>query len=685
VTLNPGTRREIGVRLAAAERAGAGRFTFRHGTSTGTLIINAGGSEQADDVSSVQVLSRRAVDVIVRSGRFCEQPVGYTLHVALRFDRPFASHALWNRESYLAGAHSTTSHAIVPLGYTPGLQAPSLPFSPSGTAQAGAILRFATAKHHSVGLRVGLSYVSEHGAVQALHREIGSRAVGQVGRRAAREWATLLGRVQVAGGSAADRRMLATTLYQSLLSPQIVGDVDGRYPGIDGKVHRARGWTAYSQMSLWDEYRTHAQLLSLVAPGRATDIARSLLADEREAGILPRWPVVGGSPDIMVGDPAVPYLADFRAFGVRGFSVSAAIAAGVRGARSNGVDDETPGAIAAAGDPELLGGGYYAERPGNPAYLTLHYVPTELDTTTNTTGGVAFVLSPDIVWGSASTSLEYATADFALARMAAASCRRGVAKTFFGRAAWWHDSFDPNNGYVEPRSVTGAFLPVGQTGVAHGFVEGDASQYTFMVPFDVAGLRRALGGPRALVRRLDLLFDQLNAGPQSAHAFLGNEPQLDTPYEYLWAGRPDRTESVMHRALRSLYAPDPDGYPGNVDGGTMSSWWVFNALGLYPLIPGDDVMSIGAPLFRSVVVHLPGGRLLLIETPGAGAAHPYVRGARLNGRALRRAWVRYSDLRRGATIRVTAAARPGRWAQSLRAAPPSYAASARLPCGRPRS
>jgi putative alpha-1,2-mannosidase len=215
-------------------------------------------------------------------------------------------------------------------------------------------------------------------------------------------------------------------------------------------------------------------------------------------------------------------------------------------------------------------------------------------------------------------------------------------------------------------------LPIGKTGPAHGFVEGDASQYTFMVPFDVAGLRQALGGSAAMVKRLNTLFTQLDAGPTSQYAFLGNEPQLDTPYEYLWAGRPDLAESVVHRALDSMYAPTPDGYPGNTDGGTMTSWWIFNAIGLYPAIPGDDVMTVGAPRFSQVDVTLPGGHRLQVDAPGASRATPYVTSASLGGQPLGRAWLRYSQIAKGATIRLHTAAKPGHWARSVADAPPSY-------------
>jgi predicted alpha-1,2-mannosidase len=684
VVLNPGTSHRIAVDLAAATRSGVGRFRFGGSAKEGSLVINAGGSANPDDASGVVIdPARREVAVTVTTGRFCEQPTMYRLHVVLQFSRAFASYGVWQRQSFREGGRRAASRALFPLGYQPGSGLPpTLPANPSGTAQAGAVVRFGLDPRRSVAVRVGLSYVSDRDARLNLRHEVGRRDVLAVAHRTSQRWAALLGRLRVSGGTATDRRMLATTLYQSMLSPQVVSDVNGRYPALDGEVHHARGWTAYSQMSLWDEYRAHAQLLAMLAPRQARDMARSLLADERVAGFLPRWPVVGGSPDIMVGDPALPFLADLAAFGVPGFSRRAAVAAGVRGAASNGVDDERAGALPAAGDPATLGGGYYAERPGNRAYNLLHFVPAELDASTSTTGGIEFLASPDLVWGSASTSLEYATADFATSRLAAATCQAGLARRFAARAAWWRHDFDRSTGYVEPRSAAGGFLRTGGTGPGHGFVEGDGSQYTFMVPFDVAGLRRAIGGRRALVRRLDELFQQLNAGPDSPHAFLGNEPGLATPYEYLWAGRPDRTESVIRRALRRLYAPTPDGYPGNVDGGTMSAWWALNAIGLFPPIPGADVLAVGAPLFDRVVLSTPGHRRVDIRAPGAGRSRRFVTGVRLGRHPLSRTWVRYSVLRRAHVLTIRTATHPGAWARRPGAAPPSYGASPRLRCGR---
>jgi predicted alpha-1,2-mannosidase len=681
VTLNPGTSRSIGVDIGAATRAGTARFTFPAAARTGSLVVNAGGSANTDTLAAVQVRpATHELDLTVTSGRFCEQPTSYTLHVAMRFDRAFASHAVWQRQTFREGGTYARSTAPTGLGYEPGSGIQALPNNLSATAQAGAVLRFAMSQGRAVGVHVGLSFVSLAGARQALDREVAGRSVTEVQQAAARSWARLLGRIRVAGGAPADREMLATTLYQSLLSPQVISDVDGRYPALDGKVHTAHGWTAYSQMSLWDEYRTHGQLLAILAPRAAAGMARSLLADERIAGFLPRWPVVGGSPDVMVGDPAVPFLADLEAFGAKGFSRRAALQAAVHGAASNGIDDESPGMLPTVLGVETQGGGYYVERPGNPAFLALHYVPSDLDVTTNLTGGEVLLASPDLVWGSASTSLEYATADFATSRLAANVCDRATAHEFLRRSAWWHNDFNPADSYIEPRSATGVFLTISKTGPAHGFVEGDASQYTFMVPFDVAGLMRELGGPAALVKRLNTLFTQLNVGPDSQYAFLGNEPQLDTPYEYLWAGRPDLTQSVIHRALTTMYAPTPIGYPGNTDGGTMTSWWVFNAIGLYPPIPGSDVMTVGAPLFSRVVLTTPTHGTVTIVAPHSSRATPYVAGMSIEDRAKNADWLFYRLLGHNPTIRIATSSKPTRFAKSLRYAPPSYAATSGSVC-----
>jgi predicted alpha-1,2-mannosidase len=274
--------------------------------------------------------------------------------------------------------------------------------------------------------------------------------------------------------------------------------------------------------------------------------------------------------------------------------------------------------------------------------------------------------------------LEYSTADFAVAAFARATCQvDATTRRLLARSSSWRNVFDPASGYVEPRSVTGAFSPTFSPTSGDGFVEGDAAQYTWHVLHDPAGLVAALGGRARAAARLDAFFARLNAGPASPYAFLGNEPTLHTPYLYDWVGRPWAAARVVRAAMRSLYGPGPGGLPGNDDLGTMSAWWVFGALGIYPSVPGTDVLALGAPAFPHVVVHLPGGDVR-IDAPGARSL-PYVAALRVDGRPHGVAWLRGAALARGAHLTYLMSARPSRWATSPAAAPPSGSAAVAAP------
>ena len=203
-------------------------------------------------------------------------------------------------------------------------------------------------------------------------------------------------------------------------------------------------------------------------------------------------------------------------------------------------------------------------------------------------------------------------------------------------------------------------------------MEGSGAQYSWLVPHDPAGLFASMGGRAAALARLDRFFTELNAGPRSEYAFLSNEPNLGTPWLYDWLGRPDRTQAVVRRALLELYGPGPDGLEGNDDGGTMGAWWVFGALGIYPAVPGTDVLALGSPLFPHVTIRLPRGTLR-IDGAGAAPGRPYVRALALDGRAWRRPWLRYREPggRRAAAL-PSSGPTPTRWGSAPSQAPPSY-------------
>jgi predicted alpha-1,2-mannosidase len=326
VVLEPGTPRAVGVRLTATERVGVLRMAFPRGRPA-TVLVDAGGSQTGDDRASVRVdPSRGEVVASAESGRFCGRDNRYRVSTVLRFSgaRPQAfgtwsgSGAAKAGSRAAADARPATGSRPVPGGF---------PTTPVHGAQAGAYLRFAPGA--TVEVRIGVSFVDAAGARRNLDAEAGASRSFSALRAAARAtWQRALDRVRVAGGTAAQRATLATALYHALLHPNLVGDADGRYPGLDGKVHTATGYRPRSTIAGWDAYRTQFPLLSMVFPEQARDVVRSLLAGAREqGGCLPDWTVAGADTHVMVGEPGAILLAEARAFGVGGATAQQALAA----------------------------------------------------------------------------------------------------------------------------------------------------------------------------------------------------------------------------------------------------------------------------------------------------------------------------------------------------------------------
>jgi predicted alpha-1,2-mannosidase len=419
-------------------------------------------------------------------------------------------------------------------------------------------------------------------------------------------------------------------------------------------VHDFGHRTKYTSFSGWDVYRSQIPLVALLAPDVASDVVESLLADARQSGWLPRWSVANAHTDVMVGDPASPAIATTYALGARDFDRAAALAAMVKG----GTDPGTPDAT-------------HVERQALADYVKYGYVPH--DGTESSTGAQTSMFgSPLAVWGSAATTLEYTSADFAVAAFAAALGDSTTCETFLARSAGWAKLWNPVSGYIHPRYANGEFKPNLDPTSLEGFVEGNAAQYSWLVPHDVAGLASRMGGTAAAAQRLDEHFTQLNAGPQSVYAFLGNEPEALTAWLYDWLGRPERTQQVVRRALLEIFGSGPSGYPGNDDLGQMSAWWVFGALGLYPAIPGTDVLAIGSPLFPEATLEA-GGRRIHIVAPDAARDRPYVKHLSVGGARHDRPWIRLTELGDDATLAFDLGDAPGTgWATDPASAPPSF-------------
>lgn len=661
VRLDPGTSEAIDVELAARTRSGVGRFTFP-ASPAASVLVNAGGSAMANgDVDITVDPLAGEIAGSVSAGQFCYHRNRYTLHFTIRFDRPFAAFGTWADGALQPSSTAATGHADSPIHFRP-ISGLAVPPTVSNTVPVGAWASFDTTLDPVVRARVGLSYVSVDGARANLAAETPDADVDAVRAETRAAWNAALARIDVAGGDDATTRTFYTMLYHALLAPTVFSDVDGAYPGMDGRLQRTDGWTKYANVSGWDVYRAQVPLLAMLEPSRASDLVRSLLADARESGWLPKWPVANGQTDVMVGDPAAVIIAGAHALGARDFDTAEALAALVKGGTQTGVSDNAE----------------YIQRQGLDDYLRLGWVPHDGTEATNGASTSGILGSTDVVWGSAATTLEYAIADFSISRFAAAVGERRTARPFLRRSGGWRRLLNRETGYLEPRYADGAFVDGFDPHVLEGFAEGNAAQYRWMVPFDPSGLIGALGGAKKVAPLLDHHFQKLDDGPLSEFAFLGNEPQMGVPWLYDWLGQPWKTQRVVREAMLTLFDATPAGYTGNDDLGAMSAWWVFGALGFYPAIPAEGIFALGSPLFPETTLRLPGGDVV-ITADGAAPDAPYVQRMRVGGRKWERPWLRWEQLACGTRIDVDLGATPNpKWGRARRHAPPSFASSGRV-------
>ncbi|MDQ2940501.1 MAG: GH92 family glycosyl hydrolase [Actinomycetota bacterium] len=644
VGVGRGRKQGTDARLTATTRTGLARFTFPRSPNA-SVLINAGGSANPDDHADVQVDPAAAeITGSASSGYFCAQRPRYRVYFAARFNRPFSSWGTWQEQTLSPGATAAADDKPVST-------------NASDTAQAGAYATFNTRRTRGVQVKVGISFVSVDGARRNLGAEQRGFNLGKVAGAARRTWNRALGSIKVSDGRGRDTATFYTALYHALLAPRTFNDVDGSYIGMDNQLHSTGGGTKYADISGWDIYRTQIQLLAILMPARASEIIRSLLTDAAESGCLPRWPYANGQSMTMVGDPSDPIIASAAAFGATDFDIGAALGAMVKGATQTCQSTN----------------GSYLQRQGLGAYQALGYVPYDLDT--NQSNANSIFGDPTNVWASAETTLEYQTADFSIAQFAARFARDSATYAkFMQRSGNWRSLLNPASRFIEPRYANGSFLSGYDVIHGGGFAEGSAAQYTWMVPFDPSGLAALIGGPEAAAGRLTYLLRILNStnGSGTDHALLGNEPTLLTPWLFNWLGKPFETQAAVRRAVTQLYGPYPAGYPGNDDLGTLSSWYVFGALGMYPEVPGTGILALSSPLFPHARFRI-GKKTVLIDAKGATPGTRFVRGLSLNGHRFAQPWTTYCTLARGARLRYSLSPRPKRkWGASAAALPPSY-------------
>ncbi|MEU9287210.1 GH92 family glycosyl hydrolase [Streptomyces sp. NPDC048275] len=531
----------IGTELAATQRSGVARFTYpATDDRPAALSVDAGKAFNA--ATGAVDIGTDTLSGHTDSGGFCKSGNRYRLYFHATFDHPFAQ-----------AAHPEGKPGAAVVSFGPGVR--------------------------TVTVRVGVSFVSVEGARRNAATEQHEDSYDGIRQAARARWNDWLGRIAVGGGTGTQRRVFYTALYHSLLHPSTFSDTDGRYPGMDGVIRRTRpGHVQYANFSGWDVYRSQVQLLALLAPREASDIAQSVLNQGLQAGYFDRWTVANGGTGVMVGDPLPVIASAVHAFGATDFDARALLRAALAGRQDK------------------------RQRPGHEQYDALGYVAA----------------GARGVWGSAATTLEYAASDYALAQLAHRLGDTTAHETLLRASGNWRKLFNPATGYLQPRAADGSWPPFTPAQTTE-YVEGNAAQYTWMVPHDLPGLFALMGGNAAVTARLDTFFTHLNAGGTQPYAYLGNEPSFNTPWAYDYADRPDRARDTVRRALATLFSDRPDGLVGNDDLGAMSSWAVWASLGMYPQAPGSDQLALAEPVFPTATLHRPGGPAIEITAPDASA------------------------------------------------------------------
>ena len=480
-------------------------------------------------------------------------------------------------------------------------------------------------------VKVALSAVSTEGALKNLRSEVGGKSFEQVYAETDAQWNKELDVIECTGTSD-QMAMLYTSLYHTMINPSVYMDVDRQYRGLDGNIHQAKDFTNYTIFSLWDTYRALHPLLGLLKTSRNTDMVKSMIAHQQQSvhHLLPVWSLMGNEGWCMTGYHAVSVLSD----------------AIVKGADVNR-DAALKAMVETATCP-------YYESVGD--YMKYGYAPFDKYAT------------------AASNTLEYSYDDFTIYAAAKALGRNDIADIFAKRALYYRNTFDTTVGFASPRRVDGTFkadLDPYQT-YGEGFIEGNSWNFSFSAPQDVKGLIRLFGGDKQFVQKLDNLFDMdlpekyykdnedITADCLVGGYVHGNEPSHHIPYLYAWTSAPWKTQQWLRTIMNKMYRNHIRGLGGNDDCGQMSAWYIFSALGFYPVCPGTDQYVLGAPYLPYMNVTLENGKHIVVKAPKVSDKNRYVQSVKVNGKPYSKLYLTHKMLTDGCTIEFAMGSKPNK-------------------------
>lgn len=487
-------------------------------------------------------------------------------------------------------------------------------------------------------VKVALSPVSIDKAKLNMQAELAGWDFDAAVKQADEAWNRELARIEIQTNDRTKKRVFYTAMYHLMTSCSKFNDVDCEYRGADGKVHKA-DFTNYTTLSLWDTYRAAHPLMTVAFPEMQRDFAQTFLNIYKQQGRLPVWHLMGSETDCMVGNPGAIVLADLTMKGFvedKELALEALKATQMKDIRSLGL-------------------------------LKKHgYIPWNLEPENETVA----------------KALEYCAADDGVAKVAKLLGKKDDYEYFFNRSRSYKKYYDPETRFLRAVGTDGKFrLPFNPFFAEHrtnDYTEGNAWQYTFLVPHDVKGLIKLFGSDKAFMSKLDSLFfvegwagdnaspDMSGMTGQYAH---GNEPSHHVIYMYNYAGRPDKAAPMLRKMLNEMYLDQPDGLSGNEDVGQMSAWYILSSVGLYQVDPVGGRFVIGSPLFDKATVNVGGGKTFTVVAKNNSDKNIYVQSARLNGKTLKNSYVDFNDIRRGGTLELVMGPKPSKWATTTACRP----------------
>jgi predicted alpha-1,2-mannosidase len=473
-----------------------------------------------------------------------------------------------------------------------------------GCKRLGAYASFAPSEAPLL-VKIGTSFTSLKEAARNLDAEQSGWNFADVQAKTETAWKARLDQIEIQGATPDQRKVFYTALYHASLVPRIASDADGTYNGFagEGKLHKLDRGDYYDDFSIWDTFRALHPLLTITDPDREQDMVQSLVLKGEQGGYLPIFPLFNSYTSAMVGDNTGAVIADAYVKGLRQFDVADAYRLMLQNAT----------ALPPAEQYERGQG-----RRALQSYLRYGFIPLE-DTVPD-----AYHHNEQV-----SRTLEYAYDDAMVSIMAKALGHNVEAQKMTKQSENWRNVFDPSTGFVRGRHADGSWIePFDPKKVATYITESSPWQDTFFVPQNIAGLIGAIGGKGAFVAKLDGLFDDGLYDP-------GNEPSHHIAYLYDYAGAAFKTQHQIRRLLESQYHPGPGGLPGNDDAGQMSAWYIFSAMGFYPVTPGTPFYAIGSPLFSKVIIHQPNGQDFVIDAHHQGTSNEYIQTQQLNGKPLK--------------------------------------------------